>query len=32
MQLEPFYRVTFTTPENWSVTREGCPVPRDAAS
>ncbi len=23
MQLEPFYRVTFTTPEAWSVTREG---------
>ena len=23
MQLEPFYRVTFTTPESWSVTREG---------
>jgi len=23
MQLEPFYRVTFTTPEAWNVTREG---------
>ena len=23
MRLEPFYRVTFTTPEAWSVTREG---------
>ena len=23
MQLEPFYRVTFTTPESWNVTREG---------
>jgi uncharacterized protein DUF3237 len=23
MQLEPFYRVAFTTPETWSVTREG---------
>jgi hypothetical protein len=23
MQLEPFYRVTFTTPESWSATREG---------
>jgi uncharacterized protein DUF3237 len=23
MQLEPLYRVTFTTPESWSVTREG---------
>ncbi|MDP9299521.1 MAG: DUF3237 domain-containing protein [Actinomycetota bacterium] len=23
MQLEPFYRVTFTTPESWSITREG---------
>jgi hypothetical protein len=23
MQLEPFYRVTFSTPESWSVTREG---------
>ena len=23
MHLEPFYRVTFTTPESWSVTREG---------
>jgi hypothetical protein len=23
MQLESFYRVTFTTPESWSVTREG---------
>ena len=23
MRLEPFYRVTFTTPESWSVTREG---------
>jgi len=23
MQLEPFYRVTFTTPESWSVSREG---------
>jgi len=23
MQLEPFYRVTFTTPESWSVMREG---------
>ena len=23
MQLDPFYRVTFTTPESWSVTREG---------
>ena len=23
MQLEPFYRVTFTTPESWSVTSEG---------
>lgn len=23
MKLEPFYRVTFTTPESWSVTREG---------
>jgi len=22
MQLEPLYRVTFTTPESWSVTRE----------
>ena len=22
MRLEPFYRVTFTTPESWSVTRE----------
>jgi len=23
MKLDPFYRVTFTTPESWSVTREG---------
>jgi Protein of unknown function (DUF3237) len=23
MRLDPFYRVTFTTPESWSVTREG---------
>jgi Protein of unknown function (DUF3237) len=23
MQLEPLYRVTFTTPESWTVTREG---------
>jgi uncharacterized protein DUF3237 len=23
MQLEPIYRVTFTTPESWNVTREG---------
>jgi uncharacterized protein DUF3237 len=23
MQLEPLYRVTFTTPESWNVTREG---------
>ena len=23
MQFDPFYRVTFTTPESWSVTREG---------
>jgi hypothetical protein len=23
MKLEPFYRVTFTTPEAWNVTREG---------
>ena len=23
MRLEPFYRVAFTTPESWSVTREG---------
>ena len=23
MQLEPFYRVTFTTPDSWNVTREG---------
>ena len=23
MQLEPFYRVTFTTPEAWDVTRQG---------
>jgi Protein of unknown function (DUF3237) len=23
MRLEPFYRVTFTTPESWSVMREG---------
>ena len=23
MQIDPFYRVTFTTPESWSVTREG---------
>ena len=23
MQLEPLYRVTFTTPESWSVTRTG---------
>jgi Protein of unknown function (DUF3237) len=23
MRLEPFYRVTFTTPEAWNVTREG---------
>ena len=23
MRLEQFYRVTFTTPESWSVTREG---------
>jgi len=23
MRLEPFYRVTFTTPESWSVTWEG---------
>jgi hypothetical protein len=23
MRLEPLYRVTFTTPESWSVTREG---------
>ena len=23
MQLEPFYRVTFTTPESWNVTRKG---------
>jgi hypothetical protein len=23
MRLEPFYRVTFETPESWSVTREG---------
>lgn len=23
MQLHPLYRVTFTTPESWSVTREG---------
>ena len=23
MRLEPFYRVTFTTPESWSVTRKG---------
>jgi hypothetical protein len=23
MELEPCYRVTFTTPESWSVTREG---------
>jgi len=23
MHLEPFYRVTFTTPESWSVSREG---------
>lgn len=23
MRLEPFYRVTFTTPESWSVKREG---------
>jgi Protein of unknown function (DUF3237) len=23
MRLEPYYRVTFTTPEAWSVTREG---------
>jgi hypothetical protein len=23
MHLEPFYRVTFTTPESWNVTREG---------
>jgi hypothetical protein len=23
MRLEPFYRVTFTTPESWTVTREG---------
>jgi hypothetical protein len=23
MRFDPFYRVTFTTPESWSVTREG---------
>ena len=23
MQIDPFYRVTFTTPESWSVIREG---------
>jgi hypothetical protein len=23
MRLDPFYRVTFTTPESWRVTREG---------
>ena len=23
MRLEPFYRVAFTTPESWTVTREG---------
>jgi hypothetical protein len=23
MRVDPFYRVTFTTPESWSVTREG---------
>ena len=23
MRLDPFYHVTFTTPESWSVTREG---------
>ncbi len=23
MRLEPFYRVTFTTPESWKVSREG---------
>ena len=23
MELDPCYRVTFTTPESWSVTREG---------
>jgi hypothetical protein len=23
MRLEPFYRVTFTTPESWNVTRKG---------
>ena len=23
MRLEPFYRVTFTTPESWTVTRPG---------
>jgi Protein of unknown function (DUF3237) len=23
MRIEPLYRVTFTTPESWSVTREG---------
>ena len=23
MQLDPLYRVTFTTPESWSVTRPG---------
>jgi uncharacterized protein DUF3237 len=23
MRIEPFYRVTFTTPESWSVTRQG---------
>jgi hypothetical protein len=23
MRLEPFYRVTFTTPESWNVSREG---------
>jgi len=23
MRLDPFYRVTFTTPESWNVTREG---------
>ena len=32
MRLEPLYRVTFTTPESWSVELEGTPEPRDRAS
>jgi hypothetical protein len=32
MQLEPFYRVSFTTPESCSVTREGMSGTEDGVS